>query len=104
MLRGGPHMKCLKIEGGKGHFSINGADWLPIDQINKDHLFTLLDLAIEQDEFEIDEFNAETLANQAHQIIYRNIYEKFTEVRRNRSRFKDESAALYKDAIEKYSQ
>ena len=97
-------MKCLKIEDNQGYFSIDGANWLPIDEINKDYLYTLLNMAIEEDDFEMDEYVVEILANQAHQIIYKNIHEKFSEIRRNRPRFKDESAAIYKDAIEKYSQ
>jgi len=54
-------------------------------------------------EFEMDEFRKDDLANQAHQIIYKNLYEKFTDLKSNRNRFKDESEALYKAALEKYS-
>ena len=97
-------MKCLKIEDNKGYFTIDGTDWSPIDEINKYHLLKLLDLAIEEDDFEMDAFAAEELANQAHHIIYKNIHEKFTEIRKNRDRFKDESESLYKDAIAKYTQ
>ena len=91
-------MKYLKIDDNKGHFTTDGSSWLPIDQIDKNQLLKLLDFALEED-FEMDEFSEKDLANQAHQI-----YEKLTELRENRTRFKDESEALYKTAIEKYSQ
>lgn len=94
-------MKYLKIENNTGHFSLDGQAWFPIDAINKDHLFTLIDKAL-MDDFEMDEFRKEGLANQAHQIIYKNLYDKFNELKSNKNRFKDESEALYKSAIEKY--
>ncbi|MGO9138149.1 MAG: hypothetical protein ACLQBC_10845 [Syntrophales bacterium] len=96
-------MKFLKIEDNKGYFSLDGTTWNPIDEINKEHLLKLLDLSL-SDDFEMDDFEKEKVGNQAHQIIYKNIFEKFSDVSKNRSRFKDESEVLYKAAIEKYSQ
>lgn len=96
-------MKCLKIEDNKGLFAVDGQTWMPIDQINKQHLLMLIDLAL-VDDFEMDEYTREKLANQAHQIIYKNIYEKLNELKLNKNKFRDESEALYKSAIEKYSQ
>lgn len=94
-------MKYLKIEENKVHFTVNRTDWLPIDKITKDHLLSLLELAINND-FEMDVFDASKIANQAHQIIYKNIYDKFIDLSRNKTRFSDESEALYKEAIDKY--
>lgn len=95
-------MKFLKVKNNQGLFSLDGKTWSPIDQINKDHLLELLDRVL-SDNFEMDEFDKDKLGNQAHQIIYKNIYEKFVELGKNKTRFKDESEAYYKDAIEKYS-
>ena len=61
----------------------------------------LLDKAIETD-FEMNEFIVDNIQNKAHQIIYRNLYEKFSELLDNKTRFKDESEQLYKSAMEKY--
>jgi hypothetical protein len=91
----------LKIEDNRGFFTVDGQIWAPIDAIGKDQLLNLIDAAL-SDDFEMDEFRKDNLANQAHQIIYRNLYEKFSELKNSRSRFKDESQALYKSAIEKY--
>ena len=102
MMKGVNPMKFLKIEDNKGYFSLEGTSWLPIDQINKDHLLKLLELALSTD-FAMDAFEKEKLANQAHQIIYKHIYERFLELSKSKNRFKDESEALYKAAIEKYS-
>ena len=100
-------MKYLKIEEGKGYFlkEVNeeeATEWMPIDQITKDNLFYLLNRAISS-EFEMDQFDELTLSNKAHQIIYRNIFEKFTDLLSNKTRFKDESENLYKAALEKYN-
>lgn len=98
-------MKYLKIEENKGFFlkedAAVGPVWIELDQIGKDDLLSLLNKAI-IDEFEMDLYNEELLANKAHQIIYKNFHEKFTDLLANRSRFKDESENLYKAAIEKY--
>ena len=96
-------MKHLKIENNKGFYCLETNDWKEIDKINKDDLMTLLDKAIETD-FEMDDFEIEKLDNKAHQIIYRNLHEKFSELLDTKSRFKDESELLYKSAIEKYSE
>lgn len=96
-------MKYLKIETNKAFFSLDGANWNPIDEIGKDDLLQLLDIAVGED-FEMDLFDKDKLKNQAHQIIYQNISSKFNDLLQQKSRFKDESDALYKDAIEKYSQ
>jgi len=95
-------MKCLKIESNQGLYSLDGENWFMIDKINKNDLLKLLDIAITS-EFEMDEFDKTQLNNQAHQIIYSNICEKFKEILDNKNRFKDESEIMYKSAIEKYS-
>jgi len=95
-------MKYLKIENNQGFYQLGDEDWKVIDGINKEDLMILLDKLIVT-EFEMDIYAAERIANKAHQIIYRNLYEKFFELLENTNRFKDESVQLYKKAIEKYS-
>lgn len=95
-------MKCFKIEDNKGAYSIDGEKWLSIDKINKTDLLKLLDIALNF-EFEMDIYEKDKLSNQAHQIIYSNIYEKFRDILDNKNRFKDESEIMYKNAIDKYS-
>src|SRR5690554_2222474 len=98
------HMKYLKVENNKGYFLREKGsltEWELIDQITKDDLFYLLNKAVD-DDYEMDKYNEETLANKAHQIIYKNIHEKFLDLILNKSRFKDESEAVYKSALEKY--
>ena len=100
--KGVNHMKYLKIENNKGYYQIDQDSWKSIDKINKEDLMALLDKAVETD-FEMDEYKQDDLSNKAHQIIYKNIHSKFSELLSNKSRFKDESEQLYKSAIEKYS-
>jgi len=96
------HMKYLKIENNKGYYCLEKDKWQEIDKINKDDLLILLDKALKTD-FEMDEYVQEKVSNKAHQIIYKNLFSKFTELLENKNRFKDESEQLYKDAIEKYN-
>jgi hypothetical protein len=95
-------MKHLKIENNKGFYCLE-TEWKEVDKITKEDLMQLLDKAIAND-FEMDVYDADKIANKAHQIIYKNIYEKFHELLLNKNRFKDESEFLYKNALEKYKE
>ena len=96
-------MKYLKIEDSKGYFLSSDGNHTEIDKINKEALMHLLDQATEEDIFEMDEYHEVNIGNPAHRIIYSNIYEKFKSLLENKTRFKDESNQLYKNALEKYS-
>jgi len=96
-------MKYLKIENNKGFYlkEENPENWSEISTLTKEGLMHLLDKAINS-EFEMDEFKEEEIQNKAHHIIYKNLYEKFSDLLLNKTKFKDESEILYKDAMEKY--
>lgn len=94
-------MKALKIENHKGHFVTEEGGYETVDKIDKAVLLRLVNMALE-DDFEIDELDEEKLKNQAHQIIYKSIGEKLTDLHQKRNQFRDESERLYLDAYEKY--
>lgn len=98
------HMKYLKIENNKGYFlrdKNKPTDWIEIDQIEKNDLLNLLDCA-ENDDFEMGVFSEDSIQHKAHQIIYKQLFEKFESFVANKKRFKDESEQVYKEALEKY--
>jgi len=97
-------MTYLKIENNKGFYRIDASseEWIELDQIGKDDLMILLDLATTQ-EFSMDEYKDELLQNPAHNIIYKNIYDKFTKLLNNKTRFQDSVNSMYKSAIDKYT-
>lgn len=97
------HMTYLKIDNNKGYYRLEGAseDWVELDQISKDDLLKLLEKATTE-EFVMDEYEDELLQNPAHNIIYKNIYGKFTELLSNKTRFQDSVNLMYKSAIDKY--
>jgi hypothetical protein len=98
-------MIYLKIDDNKGFFLRDGGDseatWYSIDLITKEDLYFLLKKAV-SDDFEMATYDEQILSNKAHQIIYKNLYEKFIDLVANKTRFKDESDNLYKAALEKY--
>ena len=97
-------MKFLKIDNNKAFFikdKVQPGIWTMIDQIEKSDIIKLLDYAISE-EFEMDSYNEDSLANKAHQIIYKHLSEKFETILNNKDRFKDETDAIYKYAFEKY--
>jgi len=96
-------MKYLKIENNKGLYRLDTSqeNWIELDQINKEHLLSLLKIASTVD-FEMDEYKDELLQNPAHNIIYKNISGKFNDFLNNKTRFQDSVEVTYKQAIEKY--
>lgn len=95
-------MKILKIEDNKGYFYLSSDnDWKPIDQIDKDGLMELLNNYLASD-VEMDAYDESLIQNQAHQIIYKSIFDKFSALNDNKTKFKDESERLYLDEIQKY--
>ena len=93
-------MKYLEIRDNKGYYW-NGNKMVEIDQINKDDILSLLNYA-EKDDFEMDEYNAEKLQNEAHRIIYQGIYGKFNDFIQNKESFNKQVELLYAKAIGEY--
>ena len=99
-------MIILKIENKIGYFRKNSNDeWETIDKIDKDGLMTLLNIymnsgeGIDMDPYEAEEY---TIANPAQKIIYKSIFDKFSNLAQNKDRFKDASDSLYWAEIQKY--
>jgi len=97
-------MKYLKIESDKGFYRIDSTkdEWTELDQISKDDLLKLLEIA-SKDDFDMDEYNSELLKNPAHNIIYKNISTKFSEFLTNKTRFKDTAETMYVTAKLRYT-
>jgi hypothetical protein len=94
-------MKALKIENSLGHFLTEEDGYETVDKIDKAILLRLINLSLE-DDFEIDEYDEGELKNQAHQIVYKSISEKLSDLHQKRNQFRDESERLYLDEYEKY--
>lgn len=94
-------MKYLKISAKKAEY-YDGKDYRPISEIGKKDLLYLLNSA-ESDDFEIDPYNEESLADPAHRIIYKNISEKLNEFLENKAQFKVQVEKTYHEAMSKYS-
>ena len=95
-------MKLLKIDDSKGYFLLENSSFAEIDQITKEDLLRLVGLTLSEDDIEYDEYSNETVKNQAHQIVYRSVYEKLKELRGRRDEFVDESERLYLADYERY--
>jgi hypothetical protein len=62
-------MKLLKINENAGQFLKADGTYEAIDKIDKEDLLRLVDRTLEDDEFEVDEYNEQAVKNQAHQVI-----------------------------------
>lgn len=94
-------MKLLSISDSKGYFLAEGGDYQPLDQIGKEDLLRLVDQVLTTDA-KMDDYDASLLQNQAHQIIYENLWSKLTELAGRRTEFLDESKRLFLTEYERY--
>ena len=78
--------------------------WMGVQQAKSQSIrLARTKLAISEESFEMDPYSTESVHNAAHQIIYKNIYQKFEDIRLHRVSFEDEKVNLYRIAINKYS-
>lgn len=94
-------MKLLKIEGNCGHFLLANGEFESLDKLTKEDLLRLVDLTLSE-EVVFDNAEDAPLANHAHQIIYKSVYEKLSELASRREEFTDESERLYLDEYDRY--
>ncbi|MGE5815504.1 MAG: hypothetical protein ACM36C_13530 [Acidobacteriota bacterium] len=95
-------MKLLRIDENVGQYLAANGDYISIDKIGKDDLLQLVDRTLEEGQVEMDAYDDQAIKNQAHQVIYKSIYQKLTDLRKRRQEFIDESARLYLDEYERY--
>lgn len=97
-------MNYTKIDKSCVYFRLNEEMvWKPISDIQGDDLITLLEKALDEDEFELAEYDNDQICNEAHNIIYKSIYEKISEIRNDRENILDEHLQRYSEVIDKYS-
>lgn len=94
-------MKLLKIENKQGYYLVDGEEYAPVDQITKDDLLKLVDLVLNGD-IEFDDYSDEEVKNQAHQVIYKSIFEKLKGLEERKDEIRDVSNRLYLQEYERY--
>jgi hypothetical protein len=95
-------MKLLRIADNAGQFLGANGDYVAIDRITKEDLLRLVGQIIEEESADLDEFDSESIKNQAHQVIYRSVSQKLADLRERRTEFIDEAARLFLDEYERY--
>ena len=102
---GGTRMKYLMIEKGQGFYRLDESkeSKKSLDKITKEDLLVLVELCAEKVDFDMDQYDVTLVHHAAHQIIYKNIFQKLDDLRQRRVSFTDEKCLLYRAAIAKYS-
>lgn len=94
-------MKLLKIEGELGYYLGISNQYQTVDKITKEELLRLVNLTLEKD-VEFDEYDENAIKNQAHQIVYKSVFEKLRGLSNRKQEFTDESERLFLKEYEKY--
>jgi hypothetical protein len=95
-------MKLLSVSDNVGHYRNESGKYGPIDKIGKEDLLRLVNWALHEKAVEFDPYDEKTIKNQSHQIIYKSVLRKLSDLRDRRQKFLDESARLYLDDYQKY--
>ena len=95
-------MKLLKIDDGQGFYLDAQGTLSLIDKITKEDFLRLVNLTLGKEQTEVDEYNPAGLKNQAHQIIYKSIFEKLLDLSKRKQAFTDASDRLFLKDYEKY--
>lgn len=101
MTAGGKGMKLLSIDDNAGFYRDGSGKYSPIDKITKEDLLRLVNLTLHED-VEFDEYDDSAIKNQAHQIVYKSVFEKLRSLKDRRKEFVDESERLYLKEYERY--
>ena len=101
MTAGGKDMKLLSIKDSEGFYLGESGQYTPVDKITKEDLLRLVNLTLQED-VEFDEYDDNILKNQAHQIVYKSVFEKLRDLKDRKKEFVDESERLYLKEYEKY--
>ncbi|MBS5966677.1 MAG: hypothetical protein KIA06_04305 [Finegoldia magna] len=97
-------MNYTKIKNSNVYFRLSGSDnWKPISDLTGDDLIKLIEKCIDEDDFNLEEFDDTLIENEAHKIIYKSIYQKINDIHLERDNIIDENTQRYNDIIEKYS-
>lgn len=102
MREGSKGMKLLKVNENCGHFLDDKGNYTLIDKIGKEDLLRLVSWTLQEESVELDDYDEQSIKNQAHQIIYKSIFQKLQSLRARRQEFIDESARLFLAEYEKY--
>lgn len=94
-------MKLLKIKDNQGFFYVNDGEYLPMDKLTKDVLLKLVDITLEND-IEMDEYDDSAIKHQAHQVIYKSVFNKLLNLNERKQEYTDESERLFLAEYEKY--
>ena len=94
-------MKLLSINNGSGLYLGESGEYNPVDKITKEDLLMLVNMTL-QKEVMFDEYDEKAIKNQAHQIVYKSVFERLRSLRDRKQEFIDESERLYLKEYEKY--
>ncbi len=96
-------MKVLKIDNKKCFYSKDGINYMPITDISKDDIYSILGIIYTSSDYSIDEVNEQTeILNDVEKIIYTNIYGQLQTFIQNKEALKNEIDSELKDVLNKY--
>lgn len=98
-------MTYLKISNNQVYYRItddSDSSYKTIDKISKEDISVLIDIIMNSDSFDMDEYNSDKIGNTAHNIIYRNLHEKFSNLLNRKEKLIENINSLFSDAYNKY--
>jgi len=95
------YIMILKIDKNQGWFQKADGEYEQIDKITKEDLLRIMENILENDT-EIEEYDEEKIKNQAHQVVYKSIYNNLKSLKDRKKEFNDNTERLYQEQYNKY--
>lgn len=94
-------MKLLKIEDNRGFYRTSDGQFKEVDEMTKESLLWIIERILDTT-VELDEYDDEALKNQAHQVIYRSVFNNLKALLDRRDEFKDDAERLFLEDYKRY--
>jgi hypothetical protein len=95
-------MQVLRVNEKKAEYSINGENFKSVKDIDRDDLFTILDIAYEQGSVEYDN-SCDEILNDAEKTIYGQLIIQLSQFLQNAPAMKMEIDNLFEESLKKYT-
>lgn len=93
-------MQVLKINNNKGYYILDNNEYDIID-IDKEAIFSILNIIYDNDSIEMDEVNSDNcILNEASKVIYTGIYEYLNSFYQEKNNLKHEIDEEFSDLVE----
>lgn len=102
MMNGKQSTKILRIDNGRGQYSLDGINYYDVDNLTKEDINRMLLFIIYNDVTFDSITESNKISNKAQEIIYSSVFEKFIEINNKKKEILQKIESDFSEAEKKY--